>query len=142
MSSVNKVIILGNVGQDPETRHLENGNQVSHITVATTESWKDKEGKKQETTEWHDVELWNGLSKIVDQYVKKGDKIYIEGKIKTDKFTDKDGVERRKTKIKAVDLTLLGAKKQEGSNRSESPAKTQKEIDEILENENMDDLPF
>ena len=107
MAGVNKVILLGNLGQDPEVRHLESGSAVARVSLATTESYRDKEGKRQELTEWHDVELWDGLAKIAEQYLKKGDSIYVEGKIKTDKWTDKDGNNRRTTRIRATSMTML-----------------------------------
>lgn len=106
--SVNKVILVGNVGQDPEVKTFE-GGEVARITLATSETWKDKQGQKQEKTEWHELELWGGLAKVAGDYVKKGDKLYIEGSIKTDKWTDKEGNERKTTKIRVNKMTMLGS---------------------------------
>lgn len=110
MAGVNKVILLGNVGKDPEVRHLESGNVVAGLTIATSEKYKDKSGQSQEVTEWHNVVVWGKLAEIVEKYVSKGNQLYVEGKIKTEKWTDKDGNERKTTKIFATEITLLGGK--------------------------------
>lgn len=99
MASLNKVQIIGNVGKDPEIRNFQNGDKVAEFSVATSESWKDKQGQKQDRTEWHNVSVTNqGLVKIIESYVKKGAKIYIEGKLETQKY-QKDGADRYTTKI-------------------------------------------
>jgi single-strand DNA-binding protein len=114
MSSLNKVTLIGNVGKDPEIRAFQNGDEAAEFSVATSESWKDKAtGEKKEKTEWHNVSVTNqGLVKIVKAYVKKGTKIYIEGKLETQKYTDKQGVERYTTKIMLKpfngEIVLLG----------------------------------
>ncbi len=116
MASVNKAIILGNVGQDPEIRALNNGNRVANLSIATSESWKDKAtGERKERTEWHRVIVFNdGLVGVIEQYVRKGTKLYIEGQIQTRKWTDKDGNERYSTEIVLQNyngqLVLLGSK--------------------------------
>lgn len=118
---VNKAIILGNVGQDPEVRFLPNGNPVANLSVATSEAWTDKQsGQKQERTEWHRVVAFNKLAEIIQQYVKKGSKIYIEGKIQTRKWQGQDGQDRYSTEIVASDMQMLdsrqgGQQPQQGS---------------------------
>lgn len=109
MASVNKVIIVGNLGRDPETRYMPNGDAVTNIAVATTESWKDKNsGEKKELTEWHRVTFYRKLAEIAGQYLKKGSSVYLEGKLHTRKWTDKDGVERYTTEIIADAMQMLG----------------------------------
>ena len=111
MSSVNKVIIIGNLGRDPETRYLPNGDAVTTLAVATSESWKDKNsGEKKETTEWHRISLFRKLAEIAGKYLKKGDKVYIEGRLQTRKWTDKDGIERYTTEIIADSMKMLGSR--------------------------------
>lgn len=111
MASVNKVIIVGNLGRDPETRYAANGEAVTNITVATTESWKDKNtGEKKEATEWHRVTFYRKLAEIAGQYLKKGSSVYIEGRLQTRKWTDKENVERYTTEIIADTMKMLGGK--------------------------------
>ena len=110
MASVNKVILIGNLGKDPETRYLTNGDAVTNLTIATTETWKDKNGEKQEKTEWHRVTLYRRLAEIAEEYLAKGRSVYIEGRLETRKWTDKAGVERYSTDIIASDMKMLGGK--------------------------------
>jgi single-strand DNA-binding protein len=111
MASVNKVIIVGNLGRDPETRYMPNGEAVTNITVATTESWKDKNtGEKKELTEWHRITFYRKLAEIAGQYLKKGSQVYVEGRLQTRKWTDKDGVERYTTEIIADTMQMLGSR--------------------------------
>ncbi len=111
MASVNKVIIVGNLGRDPETRYMPNGEAVTNVAVATTESWKDKNsGDKKEVTEWHRITFYRKLAEIAGQYLKKGSSVYIEGRLQTRKWTDKDGVERYTTEIIADTMQMLGGK--------------------------------
>lgn len=111
MASVNKVIIVGNLGRDPETRYMPNGDAVTNIAVATTESWKDKNsGEKKEVTEWHRVTFYRKLAEIAGQYLKKGSSVYIEGRLQTRKWTDKDGVERYTTEIISDSMQMLGGR--------------------------------
>ena len=106
---VNKVILVGNLGADPETRYTANGGNITTIKVATSESWKDKQtGEMQERTEWHRVKFFGRLAEIAGEYLKKGRQVYIEGSIRTDKYTDKEGVERYATDIIANEMQLLG----------------------------------
>jgi single-strand DNA-binding protein len=109
MASVNKVIIVGNLGRDPETRYMPNGEAVTNIAVATTESWKDKSsGEKKEITEWHRITFYRKLAEIAGQYLKKGSQVYIEGRLMTRKWTDKENIERYTTEIIADTMQMLG----------------------------------
>lgn len=110
MSSVNKVILIGHLGQDPEIRYAQSGDAIANISVATTESWKDKSsGEKKEQTEWHRVSAFGRLAEIIGEYLKKGSQVYIEGSLRTRKYTDKDGIERYATEIRAAEMRMLGA---------------------------------
>lgn len=116
MASVNKVIIVGNLGKDPETRFMPNGEAVTNFSVATTESWKDKNsGEKKEVTEWHRITTFRKLAEICGEYLKKGSSVYLEGKLQTRKYTDKDGIERYTTEIVADTMQMLGGKPGSGS---------------------------
>jgi single-strand DNA-binding protein len=109
MASVNKVILVGNLGKDPEVRYMPSGEAVTNITVATTDSWKDKNsGEKKEATEWHRVVFFRKLAEIAGQYLKKGSQVYIEGSLKTRKWQDKDGQDRYTTEIVADTMQMLG----------------------------------
>ncbi|EDL8065291.1 hypothetical protein CTA21_24560 [Salmonella enterica] len=106
---VNKVILLGNVGQDPELRTMNNGDQVANLTLATSEVWNDKNtGEKKEQTEWHRITFWRKAAEIVGKYVTKGSKLYVEGKLQTRKWTDQQGVERYTTEVVCEELQLMG----------------------------------
>ena len=109
MASLNKVILIGNLGRDPETRYLPNGDAVANISVATTETWKDKGGEKQEKTEWHRVTLYRRLGEIAGEYLKKGSQVYIEGRIEYREY-EKDGVKRYSTDIIASEMKMLGSR--------------------------------
>lgn len=111
MSSVNKAIIIGNLGQDPQTRYMPDGNAVANISVATSETWKDKAtGEKKEKTEWHRVTFYGKLAEIAAQYLAKGSKVYVEGKLQTRKWQDKDGIDRYTTEIVAHEMRMLSPK--------------------------------
>ena len=111
MASVNKVIIVGNLGKDPEVRYMPSGSAICNITVATSRQWKDKtSGERQEETEWHRIALFDRLAEIAGEYLKKGKSVYIEGRLKTRKYTDKDGVEKYATDIVATEMQLLGGR--------------------------------
>ena len=113
MASVNKVILVGHLGKDPEVRYMPNGDQVTNLTIATSEQWTDKAtNEKKEATEWHRVVMFRKLAEIAGQYLKKGSQVYIEGKLKTRKWQDKDGSDRYTTEIQADELKMLG--KREG----------------------------
>lgn len=147
--SVNKVILIGNLGKDPEVRHLENGAVVANFSIATSEVYTDKaSGVKKENTDWHDIVVWRGLAEVAEKYLKKGYKVYIEGKLKKRSWQDKDGNTRYTTEIIADEMTILS--RPEGSER---PAESQapytqtgtppppSKIDELLSDDN-NDLPF
>lgn len=112
---VNKVILIGNLGKDPEVRFLPSGNPVANVTIATSDSWTDRQsGQRQERTEWHRIVFFNKLAEIVQQYVKKGSRIYIEGKLQTRKWTDQQGVDHYSTEIVANELQMLDSRQQNG----------------------------
>ena len=130
---VNKVILIGNLGADPETRYTTSGSAITTIRLATSESWKDKQsGEMQERTEWHRVKFFGRLAEIANEYLKKGRQVYIEGAIRTDKYTDKEGVEKFSTEIIANEMQLLGGPGdggsrsggEGGSQRSAAPARS------------------
>ncbi len=122
MASVNKVIIVGNLGRDPETRYLPSGEAVTNISVATTSSWKDKaSGEKKEETEWHRVSAFGRLAEIMGEYLKKGSQVYIEGQLRTRKWQDKEGKDRYTTEIRADTMQMLGSRAGAGEGRSAPP---------------------
>ena len=114
MASVNKVILVGNLGRDPETRYTPDGSAITTVSIATTEVWKDKSGEKQEKTEWHRVVFFNRgnykLGEIAGEYLKKGSQIYVEGKLQTRKWQDKDGIEKYSTEVVAETMQMLGSR--------------------------------
>jgi single-strand DNA-binding protein len=110
MASVNKVILIGNLGRDPETRYTTGGDAVTNLRIATSEQWKDKNGEKQERTEWHTVVLFGRQAEIAGEYLKKGRSVYIEGRLQTRKYTDKEGVEKYTTEIVGDRMQLLGGR--------------------------------
>jgi single-strand DNA-binding protein len=114
MASVNKVILLGNLGRDPETRYTTGGDAVTNLRIATSEQWKDKSGEKQERTEWHSVVLFGRQAEVAGEYLKKGRSVYIEGRLQTRKYTDKEGVEKYSTEIVADRMQLLGGRGEGG----------------------------
>jgi single-strand DNA-binding protein len=115
MASVNKVIIVGNLGRDPETRYATSGSAICNITVATSRQWKDKtSGEKKEETEWHRVVFYDRLAEIAGEYLKKGRPVYVEGRLKTRKWQDKEGVDRYTTEIVAEEMQLLGSREGSG----------------------------
>ena len=131
MAGVNKVILVGNLGKDPEVRYLDNGVAVANFSLATTENYKNKQGERVSQTEWHNIVLWRGLAEVAEKYLKKGSSIYIEGKIKNRKWEDKDGNTRYNTEILGDNMTMLGAKP--SSEETSLNTNTQ---------ETNDDLPF
>ena len=111
MASVNKVILIGNLGRDPEVRYAASGSAICNVTLATSRQWKDKtSGERQEETEWHRVVFYDRLAEIAGEYLKKGRPVYVEGRLKTRKWTDKDGVEKYTTEIVATEMQLLGGR--------------------------------
>ncbi len=116
MASVNKVIIVGNLGRDPETRYMPSGDAVTNINVATTDRYKDKQsGEMREATEWHRISFFGKLAEIAGQYLKKGSQVYVEGSLRTRKYTDKDGIEKYATEIRAETMQMLGGRQGMGA---------------------------
>ena len=150
MAGVNKVIILGNLGVDPEIRTLESGVKVCRLSVATSESYTNKSGDRVDQTEWHSITLWRGMAEVAEKYLKKGNKVYIEGKLRTRSYKDKDGIERYITEIVADNMELLGgsggdrASSSSTSPNPQSEPQTQRasESGNINSNEDDDGLPF
>jgi|SRR5476649_504279 single-strand DNA-binding protein len=128
MASVNKVILIGNLGKDPETRYMPEGGAVTNVTIATSSQWKDKTtGDKKEETEWHRVVFFNRLAEIAGEYLKKGSPVYVEGRLKTRKWTDKEGQERYTTEIVAEEMKMLGSRGDRGDSsgpRESAPRET------------------
>lgn len=139
MAGVNKVILVGNLGKDPEIRHLDNGIAVANFSLATTESYTNKQGERVNQTEWHNVVLWRGLADVAEKYLKKGNSIYVEGKINTRKWEDKEGVTRYSTDIIADKMTMLGSKSDNSNSAATavSPAESSP-----AKSSGNDDLPF
>ncbi len=120
MASINKVIIVGNLGKDPEMRSFPNGDQIANVSIATTDRWKDKtSGEMKEATEWHRINFNGRLAEIVGQYLKKGSQVYVEGSLRTRKWTDKDGVEKFTTEIRADQMQMLGSRQGMGGGSSD-----------------------
>ncbi len=120
MASVNKVIIVGNLGKDPEMRSFPNGDQVANVSIATTDRWKDKtSGEMKEATEWHRINFNGRLAEIVGQYLRKGSQVYVEGSLRTRKWTDKEGVEKFTTEIRADQMQMLGSRQGMGDSSSD-----------------------
>ncbi len=147
--SVNKVILLGNLGKDPEVRRLENGAVVASFSIATSEVYTDKaSGEKKELTDWHDIVVWRGLAEVAEKYLKKGYKVYIEGKIKKRSWQDKEGITRYTTEIIADELNIIS--RPDSGERTTTPVlqysiqgtpPAPSKMDELL-NDDVDDLPF
>lgn len=110
MAGVNKVILVGNLGADPEIRNLPSGSSVANFNIATSETYTNKNGERVTQTEWHRIECWEGLAKISEQYLKKGNQVYIEGKLRTEEWQDKEGNTRYTTKVRAQNMTMLGGR--------------------------------
>ena len=138
MAGVNKVILIGNLGKDPEVKYLDSGVAVANFSLATTESYKNKEGERVSQTEWHNIVLWRGLAEITEKYLKKGNSVYIEGKIRSRKWEDKEGNTRYTTEILADNMTMLGKKENSFAEKKE----TTPEEESIPQEEKGDDLPF
>lgn len=158
MAGVNKVILVGNLGADPEMKYLEGGSVIARFNLATSETYT-RNGERITQTEWHRIELWDNLAKIAEQYLKKGDTAYIEGKIRTEEWQDKEGNSRSTTRIRGTNLTLIGGRRAEGAAEgspkpmTSSPAAEPKIKVDSLDNspspmpgpfvdEDPDDLPF
>lgn len=144
--SVNKVILIGNLGKDPEVRHLENGAVVANFSIATSETYVDRNsGERRENTDWHNIVLWRGLAEVAEKYLRKGQKVYIEGKLKTRSWQDKDGNTRYTTEVLGDQMTMLSraenvAPSQAPYSQEGTPTPPNK-VDDIM-NQDESDLPF
>lgn len=142
-SGVNKVILIGNLGRDPEITTFENGVKKAAFPLATTESYKNRDGQKVEQTEWHNVVLWRGLAEVAQNYLQKGNQVFIEGKVRTRSWDDKDGNKRYITEILADNMTMLGGRRDENRDYATPKAETQAaETPEPDIAPEEDDLPF
>jgi len=149
---VNKVILVGNLGKDPETRYMPSGSAVTNLTLATSESWKDKQtGDQQERTEWHKIAMFGRLAEIAAEYLRKGSQVYIEGKLRTRKWQDKEGKDRWTTEIVADEMQMLGSKgggagagapAASGSAPQQRPAAVNDSVDSGPPGDFDDDIPF
>jgi single-strand DNA-binding protein len=126
-NGVNKVILLGNLGNDPEVRYMPNGDAVANISLATGESWKDQQGHPQERTEWHRLTMYRGLANVAGQYLKQGAQIYVEGKLRTRKWQDQQGVDRYTTEIIVDELRMLNSNKQTENNNNQPQSQNNKQ---------------
>jgi single-strand DNA-binding protein len=149
MASVNKVILIGNLGKDPEVRYMPSGRAVANVTLATSESWKDKNsGEKQERTEWHNVVFYSPLAEIAGQYLRKGSQVFVEGCLQTRKWQDKNGQDRYTTEIIANEMKMLGGRKEgdysgyASSPEPKPPAATTRATPSKKGEEYDDDIPF
>ncbi len=159
MASINKVILVGNLGQDPEVKYMPSGGAVTNISIATTDTWKDKAtGEKKENTEWHRVVFFNRLAEIVGEYLRKGSQVYIEGNLRTRKWQDQNGVDKYTTEIVAREMQMLGGRTGGSSDFNQAPQKEsgsqggQKPVQKAPSQENTpppqnfdnfdDDIPF
>lgn len=134
MAGVNKVILVGNLGKDPEIRHLEGGAAVASFSIATTEVYKDKAGVRHEQTEWHNIVVWRGLAEVAEKYLKKGMTIYIEGKLRTRSWDDKEGHKRYSTEVVGDTFTILSKKENQSTGNNEQS--------DVSGPKTGDDLPF
>ena len=153
--SINKVILVGHLGNDPDTKYTQAGAAITTLSVATTEKWKDKDGNKQERTEWNRVQAFGKLAEIMGEYLRKGSQVYIEGKLRTDKYTDKNGVEKYSTNIVASEMQMLGGRSEgqqtgggHGGSRggapkpeSRKPDVHQQPADDFVDDD-LDSIPF
>ena len=144
MAGINKAILIGNLGKDPEVRYLEGGAAVARFSLATSESYKDKTGKKIDQTEWHNIVLWRGLAEVAEKYLKKGMQIYVEGKIRNRSWEDKEGHKKYTTEIVGDTFTILG-RKEENQNREQGTGNNEQGPENDISttsNSSTDDLPF
>ncbi|MEZ5007977.1 MAG: single-stranded DNA-binding protein [Chitinophagales bacterium] len=150
MRGVNKVILIGHLGKDPEVRHLDGNNVVANFPIATSESYTTKDGNRVEQTEWHNIVLWRKLAEIAEKYIKKGSLVFIEGRLRTRNWDDKDGNKRYITEVVGTSLQMLDKKGEGGSNgdsqtysdNSSSSSNSSNSSDDIVLDEPNDDLPF
>ena len=142
---LNKVILIGRLGRDPETRYMPNGDAVCNFSIATDESWKDKNGQRQTRTEWHAITMYRKLAEIAAQYLQKGSQVYIEGKIQSRKYTGKDGIERTAYEIVCSEMKMLGGKAEgvEGQHNPPPPPQARQQTAAPVPQDDIDDdVPF
>lgn len=137
MASLNKVIIIGNLGKDPELKFMPNGDAVCNFSVATTDSWKDKAGEKQERTEWHNIVMYRKVAEIAGEFLKQGSSVYLEGKLQTRKWQTKEGQDRYTTEVIADSMQMLGKKSEGGTPVTKKISESVNSIEEM-----EDDVPF
>lgn len=147
MAGVNKVILIGNLGQDPEVKYLEGDKVVANLRLATTETYKDRNGNRVENTEWHDLEVWDALAKVAEQYLKKGSQLYVEGKIKSDTWQDEAGNNRKKVRIRVQNFTMLGSRSSDSQSspntmNQSAGATASASMQQGAIDQEEDDLPF
>lgn len=143
--SLNKVILIGRLGRDPETRYMPNGDAVCNFSIATSENWKDQSGQKKERTEWHNITMYRKLAEIAAQYLKKGSLVYLEGKIQSRKYTGKDGIERTAYEIVCSEMKMLGGRAEGGEGQQHTPPPPparQQPAAPIPKDDIDDDIPF
>lgn len=138
MAGINKVILIGNLGKDPEVRTLESGVKVATFSLATTESYKNKNGDRVEHTEWHNIVLWRGQAEVAEKFLKKGNPVYIEGRIRTRSYEDSNNVKKYITEIQGDNMTMLGGRRDQDA----APQPSKAEEPEVNEPTAEDDLPF
>src|SRR5262245_41629633 len=138
MGSVNKVILVGNLGRDAELRYTPGGAAVAKFSLATTEKWTDKSGAPQERTEWHNIDLWGKQAETLTEYLRKGKQVYVEGRLQTDEYTDKEGLKRKSTKVRCDRVVLLGG----GRATSGGGESSQTSVADAPEALTDDDIPF
>jgi single-strand DNA-binding protein len=141
MAGVNKVILIGNLGRDPEVRHLEGGASVANFPIATTESYKDKTGTRVDQTEWHNIVMWRGLADVAEKYLKKGMTVYVEGKLRTRSY-DKDGQKHYRTEVMADNMTILSRKDDNRTSNDGGSSQSGADISPGSGTSAADDLPF
>lgn len=152
MASVNKVTLIGSLGRDPETRYMPNGEAVTNFSIATSDTWKDKAGERQEKTEWHNIVMYRKLAEIAGEYLKKGSQVYVEGRLQTRKWQTKEGQDRYSTEIIANEMKMLGGKNNQGDNNAPSQEEDSPQAQQSsnsrnqpsgnVANEFEDDIPF
>jgi single-strand DNA-binding protein len=142
MGSVNKVILVGNLGRDAELRYTPGGAAVAKFSLATTEKWTDKSGSLQERTEWHNIDLWGKQAETLNEYLRKGKQVYVEGRLQTDEYTDKEGIKRKTTRVRCDRVVLLGGGGGGGRGAERGDAGATPASGEVAEPLTDDDIPF
>jgi single-strand DNA-binding protein len=145
MGSVNKVILVGNLGRDAELRYTPGGAAVAKFSIATTEMWNDKAGQRQERTEWHNIDLWGKQAETLSEYLVKGKQVYVEGRLQTDEYTDKEGVKRKSTKVRCDRVVLLGGGgggRNQSVDRGGDSMSSHAPASDMAEPLSDDDIPF